>query len=536
METKVEKMDDLALRFDSSNEAWSCILERRDSILRELKYSRVLGEKIDDEFGLYRRSFQAFEEGINYIFGYTESIKTSIAESGMVFVDNIRKYEDLEQIFCELASLLHNLLLSLMQRRETRFRFTRFSHSEYPRLPLFEVHIPYPITIRALEALCCEFRLKLEGYYNKFGGCDSSVVILQGGDDTACNITKTAKLIKSPLLGPKRENIRHILNLMFFTMPRYTASQIRYSSLLAHEEMHRLLWILDASEDDVRHIDGLPEPAKKAALVDYYDTYGLDIHDLTTKRIVLVDELIKFLENAGWPASSDEGDPPRRDTSEYRRELAREHIAEYCADIGAILLCGPAFVIANFISTPEETAETMKYTTRRPKNFIDDGEFFPSHPPSILRIHVQLQMLRKMGFRDLAGALCKEFESYLSKTMEVDGMTKYLDFVNNMIETGFLDFANELAGTIHGSSRASYDMRSDPDGEAGWMNRLRGIYSTIRCGNIYQDVMKAYLPSELLNAIWFRRVSENTRRDAPQRLIWRMAIENTMSNEFFRRE
>jgi hypothetical protein len=534
MKVKTKKESDVHLRFDSDSESLFYIRERRDSVLRELKYSRKLGEVIQDEYNLYRKGFQAFTEGIEHVFKYTEKISHRIENNENGFVGNLEEFEQLEQLFSELASLLHNLLLSLIQRREKRFRFTRFSHVEYPRFPLYEVHIPYPITIRSLEALCNEFRIKLEGYYGSVGGCSTSIVILQGGDDTTCNISWIGRDVDNENLGGLVQNIRHCLNLIYFTMPRYTASQIRYASLLAHEEIHRLLYLLEACEAKARKIRAMDEGTEKEAEYrEYGEVFNGRVRELSKIKIGLVDRLISFFVDQGWPQSEKAGDPPRADNDEYRKKVAFNHISEFCADIGAVLLCGPAYVAANFISTPEVARQMMRYTVCRPKDFISDCDLLPSHPPSILRLYVQIGILRIMGFDTIADTLDRDYKKYLKASDGVRGVDEYIGFLESMLKDGFLSFLDRMSETLKENGRTSYDNRHTDMDENTRLEEWGRIYGLINDGDIYVNTMKDYLPSELLNSIWLRRINEETMKDAPQRLTWRMAIEETLSNPFF---
>jgi hypothetical protein len=473
-----------------------------------------------------------FEAATNYLWSLKECLRQTL-----------RTPEALQPLFNEFPKAIRNLTTAVFQRRETAFPrpFTtpgmqvHFAHSE--------VALGFPLTIRAAEAVNEQYHRRVSLFYERFKPSSAPLVNLAGGS--------VATLQTQPLLAAAtaQDDVNalcsHLLNLSCVTMPRWSSEHIRTFAFAAHEHIHRIFWLVEAARkpalkkfaiefgdnaDRTRVSDDPDERSRKSArYLDIADeakpAVGLaivDIHKLC--------HTFAFHFRAFFAANQI---PKLRGCSEelresYRRYLAWHHMIEILADTGATVIAGPAFLFSYRTGYQVNSAEELKAMYDLLPN---TRAKLSEHPPSAVRILLQIDLLRHMGFNKLAECFEQEFADEWRAIEQAPDQTILVEYRRFTQQEPFQALLFQFAQAITEAAYQSdptpcYHLPFSNQDEADVLRRWLEVADQVEeRGDFFSEDVREATAADLINAIWIKRCPPRP-HGAKNRLAWRAALRN----------
>lgn len=475
--------------------------------------------------------------------------------------------------------IIRDLTTALFQRVEAEPTRAFALYSHHSSFAPSEVTLEYPVTIRAAEAVNEFYHDRVRNFYPNPKGCEPPLVNLSGGtvavlrERRSFALEMTRGTFSDPLDLKRILAISEtILDLSCITLPRWSSQHIRTYALAAHEHLHRVLSVAQfvTSWTKARYLfrDGAksgPLSGRDGALRqpgplldidflnseearDFYFATAAECEPVLGERIVQMAILGYDFFHRIWQFYRDWLTPKRPmgpqvgnaeanaeeiGEAEPLRTIAFWHSLELLADIGALVIAGPAFALAfRTVYPPQRTSEALNDLFRTERT--DVFNLLPKHPPTLLRVRLHIDMLDMLGFHGVAKDLNAEFdkewnEGKVLRDGFLDEYAKYLlarkpgarDSIENV-----LDAIGKNAGAalcydlvLRGDSDAAH--RTESELLAWWQEIARRIEVE---GKFLPQDMQHVVPPDAINAIWWKRALEGG--EPKNRLAWRVALRN----------
>jgi hypothetical protein len=571
----------MPLKFHRTIEQQHFNKETNDFIKTELAHARRQVRAFRETFGpsareTSPRDVEFADSAHNYLLSLEAAF--AVAEGP---IKHGRPNEFRDRFLAEFPEIIANFATAVYQRQEElpyRFFTTRAPES---RFAPSELALEYAVTIRAAEAVSAEYHDRLRRLYPGATECRAPLVALSGGPVAALrahiDLCRGNPALACPVpITPAAliEVLRHCQNLSCIRLPRWSSQHIRTYALAAHEHMHRVQHSstiitreakaaftkrresqgAESSIDAIWSSDQLSDETRLAALAEFIsdiETYaqavGNDLAVLTVAGYELFHDLWRLYRQharvedrpfpqgpqaitecegvpivAGVPVPHRDGNPAERDF-EIWRSVAQFHAREFLADIGAVLIAGPAFVLA--FRTVHPIAD--------PKGGVAPGN--RSHPSTNLRVWLHIALLRRLEFRVLAGLIEDDLRDEwgeLAQGPELEQACK--TFVDTLMQPG--GTVDHLIEHLTDASDTAYNLqrRREQDAprssEAALLDHWTDIARAVEVDrHILSADVTAFAPPDTINAIWWKRIaeqSEDPETEARNRLAWRVALRN----------
>ncbi len=433
--------------------------------------------------------------------------------------------------------LARHLTSALQQRREQYFPRPFGPPLDHNVFAPSEATLDYPVTMRAAEALNEDYHTRLEPFLRPIApDCLPPLVNISGAGTTKLETPAISTWISGDYSG----SLRRYLNLVCITLPRWSSQAVRTFAAAAHEHMHRLLNVGLVADRDIgvelnrcaartgaTQSSEASQELRLRVAERFERFYGRPIIDMLNLRHLLIEHLMQFFERMGIPEpflneaflnTSAAG-------SSLREIIAQQHATELMADIGAVVIAGPAypFTYRALYSGPLESAaaDLQRMNLQKMPSY--------AHPPWLVRITLMIAVLKHMGFEETAKQLTIRLAPDLESAASLTVIREYinaLQFAAEKYLNAFADLVGELAEL--GVPGHSYSLRlrnaSEQDLLMLWKRTADDVEHN---GRYLPGQLDHVRPADLVNAIWTKRMNEE-RREPQHRLAWRMALRNSL--------
>ncbi len=542
--------------------------ERGRFVERELEFANYMATLLAES---QDPSDRAFYEDVRV---YARALRASLDLAG-----NFSRTPATFRRFYELfPPLTHELVTSLLQRREKGAPRSFAPPTEMHGFAMSEVTVEYPVTIRAAETVIADYHSRLNGFFHVLTkdvpdrvGSIPPLINISGGAEAELRTPRSADLL---VTSDRSESFTRFIEMCSITLPRWTTQHIRTLALAGHELVHRVLKLVmlingdkfgefeRARQSGEREKEPWVETEEKqnemfldlASSEASEGVFGEPILELLQLRYYLSQHLSKFFENneiptlvmrsPQWKAPHDVditmANFPKLDhvglhiKNRARYSIAEQHAEELICDLGAIVVAGPAFLYSYDTiyqgGTWSLQEESLQYLEPTP----DQIARISTHPPTLVRKSLQVWALRELGF-----ASASHFEEILleeRKRTEPNDNTsllgKYSDFLR---EPAVCESLRDIldcfvrVSQMPGSS-GCYDLNQGTD-EIELQKIWRSIVKNVEEeGNVHRGTdhpSANRTAADYINAIWLKRNEASEPQDAPKhRLEWRVALRN----------
>ena len=536
------------MRFNRSRERRRYINEIDVFIDSEIKHARRLVEKFRNRDHRDRRFVESAER---YVAALAKASARATARK-----EEEDKRGTHEEFLEHFPEILRDLTTALFQRIESEpaRAFALYTHRS--SFAPSEVSLEYAVTIRAAEAMNEFYHDRVAGFYPPTSNAKPPLVNLSGGTvamlrQRAPFALRIADDFPDPLAIERAlAVVQMVLDLSCITLPRWSSQHIRTYALAAHEHLHR---VLSAAQFVTTWIRAryLPEHrvADRARLFDV-DWRSKETSIREPARDYFMEESRRCESAFGSPLTALAGfayDFSQRlwrfycdrrvrgtntDKIEPLRTIAFSHAQEILADIGALVVAGPAFALAfRTVYPPRLTREALDWLFGIQENVVWEAE--PQHPPTLLRVRLHIDTLSKLGFEDIPALLERDSRADWKKASALHDsfLVAYLAFLTSSATTDCLASIIELVGEIAGAEH-SYHLKhrrlsgSPHLSEASLLDWWKAITRQIEDeGRILPGDVSGIAPPDAINAIWWKRALEGA-REPKSRLAWRVALRN----------
>lgn len=512
------------------------------------RYLSEIDDFIANEITHADRQVRTFERGDHTDTRFANSARRYVSALRQVF-DSARRRRNKglrREFLAHFPDIIRDLTTAIYQRieREPSRAFTLTA----PRAQFVpsEVTLEYPVTIRSAEAINDYYHERVRGFLPK--GSVPPLVNLSGGtvamlhdrQGLAREATRTAKL--DVLFSERRLGrlLRIMDDLSSITLPRWSSQHIRTYALAAHEHMHRALNValyINQRSEQLRNRDrhkkkdvvwaialGPVPTLGPADEVDRHYSYANNLErPLGAAVVELAAIAFSFLNRLWGFYRKRELRPNAGTVDEPVRSLARAHAQELLADIGALLIAGPAFAFAfRTVYSPVDDLDHYFKVDATPSK----------HPPASLRARVHIDVLRELGFVDIATLLEEDFIEWNTASTARNGfLDEYAHFLRDGAGSIEVLRAIDLFGHVAGDKKC-YDLKKRAGAAAPyhtqaalqsrWVDIAREIEEE---GAILPSDVRSMSPSDVINAIWWKRI-QDSKREPLNRMAWRVALRN----------
>jgi hypothetical protein len=539
------------MRFDSSSERRRYIGEINEFIDSEIKHAAQLINKFSRDARDQRFVASARRYVDALIIGNT-CIATANTANGAAS-------EHLDNLLEPFPDILLDLTTALFQRAEAEPTRPFALASRRSIFVPSEVSPEYAVTIRAAEAVNHFYHDRVKGFYPPTTDCHPPLVNLSGG--LVANIRQqknfaAATVGKSPdrtAIQRTLAIVKTILDVSCITLPRWSSQHIRIYALIAHEHFHRVLTVTDYVNAWIRtaYNESKKGEGKKVTkgerLLDidwksrnrkvreaarnfylnssrpYEKQFGTALVKLAALRYTLTQRIWNFLARRKVRPLPYENPQPLE-------VISNIHGDELLADLGALVIAGPAFAIAFRTVYPPRNPE---YELQQ----LFDASTPPPelHPPALLRVHLHEQILSDLGFKTLSKRLTSDSSALWATGKKVrsgfiDAYARFLrdrttgaggniaDILVTVVEIAGESSAYNLKARAETNARNS----SEKDLLQWWTEITRQIEEE---GKVFTRDVQSIPPADAINAIWWKRALQHN-RDPKNRLAWRVALRN----------
>jgi len=432
--------------------------------------------------------------------------------------------------------LIRHLTTALMQRREQQFPRPFAPPHDHNVFAPSEATLDYPVTIRGAEALNEDYHLRLKRFYAAVDpDCAPPLVNISGGSSARLEEPGPVKWRDDDHI----KSIRRFLSLSCISLPRWSSQHIRTFAAAAHEHVHRLLHVASLADREANHeFDRLcvrlgdrlatDNHTRKDLKLDIIERFGAIFGDelmaVVGIRQTLVEQLATFFRELRVPRLyvQTDGIAAPEVIETYRTLLAERHANEFLADVGAVVISGPAFPF---------TYRTIYYapTARQAHVFeaIDvSARALHQHPPWLVRVALMVEVLRHLGFKTTALRLERGIASDLRSAETITVVREYVKRIPQFFAL-LRHFADTVVDVAEDAfPNGSYDLNVRGTDEAtmwaGWEDLADRVEHR---GQYLSQDLRGVRPADLINAIWVKRIRAHHQEPA-HRLEWRMALRN----------
>jgi hypothetical protein len=541
-----------AMPLPASHLAWEAHQYTDETIAfirREIRYARHMAQAFPSEVAgedLFARTIHA------YLNAAEECLQ--IAEKPAIAAES-----DFLRLMLEaFPRIIANATTALLQRREKQFPRPFSPPLLQAVFAPSEISLEYPLTIRAAEATNADYHYRVAGFFEKFKNCEPPLVNISGGAAASLSLPQ----VKFIAGRDTSVNVGRLLNLSCIALPRWSPQHIRTFAIAGHEHVHRVLQICELAMthiSDVAHREKLtitesikqqlarlapgdaPERHRAAQELKYYfgiaNRFRKDFGDLIIRlhklQLVFAQVIKNFLQKRSIPVVIEhdiERHVDQRVLTAFRETIALRHANEFIADIGGLVIAGPAcarsFITIYRMDEPGYVDELRGIDVRR---FV-----LSHHPPPAIRALLQVRILRRLGFRKSARDIFRELRPAIANALKDPDRGALIReyaavFASPDVASIIDDVLKIFTETASAKSLgASYNLRhrriTEPEVLAEWFKRAESIEE----GNDFlpSDLLGVY-PADLINAIWEKRRVHGT--ELPKnRLAWRFALRNCL--------
>jgi hypothetical protein len=456
--------------------------------------------------------------------------------------------------------ILRDLTTALFQRVEAEPTRAFALYNRRSGVVPSEVSLEYAVTIRAAEAVNDFYHDRVKGFYPPSLNCQPPLVNLSGGlvamigqrqqfaHETAGIFDDRTAIARALAI------VQTILDLSCITLPRWSSQHVRIYALIAHEHFHRVLTVSDYVNAWIgSRYRGLPTAKAKRkaprtldidwksrnktvrefardfyinASEEYEPLFGTALVKLAALRYELSQRIWTFLAARKVSAEPYKNPKPLETISAW-------HAQELLADIGALVVAGPAFAIAfQTAYPPGDTEYELDLFFAKLGEGVEPQE---DHPPSLLRLHFHAALLHDLGFQTIAGRLARASAPTWNRGKKVHRgfLAAYAHFLRDRDRGAGRCIADVIDTVVDVAGVASaYDLpyRAQEDVPYASEKALRKWWRDITYqiedeGRVFTRDVAGIAPADAINAIWWKRSLQGER--APKnRLAWRVALRN----------
>jgi hypothetical protein len=342
--------------------------------------------------------------------------------------------------------------------------------------------------------------------------------------------------------------VKTVLDVSCITLPRWSSQHIRIYALVAHEHFHRVLTVTEYVNAWIRAAYNQGKPVTKgqrlldidwksrdrkvreAARTFYLNSsrphdeqFGAPLVKLAALKYELTQRIWTFLARRKVR-------PQPYDDPQPLEVLSTKHADELLADLGALVIAGPAFAIAFRTVYPPRSPE---YELQQ--LFDSSTPVTDLHPPALLRVHLHEHILSDLGFKTVSKELARDSSALWTTGKRVRNgfIDAYARFLRDARRGAGRCMARTLATIVEIAGEASaYNLRARADTNARhssekdllrwWAAITRQIQD--ECKVFTRDI-QGIAPADAINAIWWKRARQGN-RDPKNRLAWRVALRN----------
>lgn len=461
--------------------AWNPHLEERVIVGERFRY-------LYDELIYARSVLETFSHR------YYVNLRSTISLLVCLLQDSVQpeaklKPREINRFFRLVPEIHLQIIVSLLQFRPGRIRYFAFGRN--PVVTLSDVHPDYPLSIRAIETISSEFHEAVSSLTTRVVSPTLLYPII-------CTLPGSNFHLKKPeyipnMLGFEEKDdakrtgdvarrVYAYADLCYVILPRWLVAHIRYGSILAHEQFHRVELLMDMYDNYV--VTRCPGPSgnlTQDVRRDCESIFGSTIMRLSDKREEIESSYFSFL-------CAEIGVKHRHGSSsrvQHLRRLSIEHVSELLADAFEVMVAGPAAAYALL-----------------PVLSIQPFEIEPlDRIPVCLRSMGSIEALRVIGFHRVAGTLQGVFEHHLSR---LGVGRRLMDEVDEWLHKKHgMELIAEFMGTLsHGflSKNAIFASRYR-NREHDYEDKIRFIIESAASRNLFR-ITDCSTASEILNAIW----------------------------------
>jgi hypothetical protein len=484
----------------------------------------------------YYRSILAF---VAVLDGILKRVRQQTPRADSQFEPRSRRCQSILRYY---PTGLHNILVSALQRKQHPIRY--FSYSPFPSYTFSESHPTYPLDIESIEKVNIDVFDRLKPVFGNFkinvpfitlstemDYAFSFLPLLNYNEIVKPTIVEYVDAIEErdkfgPQYQEKKEQflstVSEVFSLGRILMPRWAPIELRATGFLAHEQFHLVMQFIDFFIELVRtycethHLD---PSSLGPELEDYLEKFfaqefGSGIYKIARCRTKL---LRSFIESFGRELTDEQG-AEKEACIDYKYNMHFQLIELLC-DLGGVLLMGPAYLFA-FNSDLLYSEAYQSY--QRDESAHSGGGletdlltvFSTDHPPDTVRLHLILELLKRLGFGTLAQECNDDFSR--DKVLDRSAHRKYLEWINQNLSL-FIEFGRIFCEEARLSVQLSND--SSARQEQGYRSKCQDIFEKVRDGNF---LLHNEGPIDILNAIWYKMKNELLERKLT--LEWRFAV------------
>lgn len=419
----------------------------------------------------------------------------------------------------------NSVFVSMILQRRRSWSADYSTIQTEPRLSLGEIHGFAPHAIAGVENLMAECDRKLSPFFGDLSLAPPLLLVVHS-DNYSLTIPANMKgLLPSPreiLSSPDtdvalaRSQLARHLDLCYVTCPRWVPATLRYGTMVAHEQMHRLLLLFEP----LLAVNATEAESSSAVLAKFVPKECMEL--LGTAMEFGVPMLGKCCVGL-------ESDVP---ATHYVPMMT--HLIELLADVGALALVGPSYALA--LAFELERGEL-------------DGvaPIHHYHPNALMRLLLLHRVLQESGYSEearvlderirtlesdsadriqrLAGipsrqsalAAASSWKGYASRFAEFmkGDETVFDDFINNLVRSAESNrWMCYIGGTINGRDVG-------PHHRTRWQELRRQV-------EVGASVHYSESPAEILNVMWqheLERIRNPSPGDGPRlRFTYRSAM------------
>ena len=404
------------------------------------------------------------------------------------------------------------------------------------RIHLSEVHLSHAQALLAAEKLSDWYHDRLLPFYGSVQVSSPILVISEG----ICATFQRPFGREIPLLADRGDygvHLGYVMNFSHISLARWAPSQIRYYSTLAHEQFHRVLHFLMhirllLVDNDTKFSHDPADPALDLLVEQLSELLGEHALSLLLIQNDLQDLFTQYFQVAAASVfrTTDRNAKQYRSSAQVN-QLAASHTEELLSDFAALVLSGPAYA---FSSAPVLMANPV-FEEERLQLALAGDEAAPRHPPSLARVRALQSWLKRpeLGFRDTVdrigrfygeSGMCCDIGSDLPCTRLYDTLLssdELWDVLARLLK--LLEQTSRGIGDHPGTVTCGPASGRD---EKAWLDHWSGLISKVTRADVMPGQLRAYCPTDVVNAIWLRRAFKEFNVPGKHQLEWRLALCN----------
>lgn len=505
-------MDHLPSDLNLSNNIIVRITEDIDYISNELKfYINLCHKRKDQGDPFFNNGCIWGDVASGYLSDFLKELNTAAEENVSISHIVSRNARRLSKV----PDMIQNVIIQYMSRRPKSPR--NFGYLSKAGLSINEMHPDFNETIRAIEAVNNFTHLTTQNFYNQITNIPPILAISTHNNfslvkfpaDPSYHTTSYKDVIKDD--GVKLKKILDwVSTLSWITVPRWMPSSIRDTTILAHEHFHRVTTLCRFHNQILTSIPRADENGEENFIKISDNLFDKETQKLAVS-IIELNKLAKnmILKNRKFWFDRIQYGIVNDDSlsalvaiknSYAMRVTSAQFCEELVCDLFAFIIFGPAYSFT-LLHLPTIFTVSTIINTQHPLSSM-------SHPPIQFRLLFQAQLLKQIGFEEIANQIENNVNSIISKSF----IQSELSIANSATENfkNWMKDSHSLIDHISNIIIKQVDadtklyLRDHPTYQ-DWLRENKRIINSIKNGDVF-SCSRETIP-DILNALWWKVIA-----------------------------